>query len=693
MLEIRTDDLRFTLEEATGLLQKMLGPALSSTEVQTLNEHTEGWAVGLKMAALSLRGEPDIAAFMESFTGSQRYIMDYLVEEVLKRQPDEVRDFLLKTSVLGKLTALLCDFITGHKGSQDMLMRLEQSNLFVVPLDRSRQWYRYHHLFAELLHHQLEGTYGAEEISRLHGQASRWYEEHGLIDDAVHHALAAPDWRKAISLIAAVAKDRTRKGEIPTLLAWLRHIPTAVLRGHRQLYHRYSYVLEVAGQLEDAEHALRDLERTTPGDSGEAAGFVISHGGLARRRGDNARAIELLERALSMLPPDNVALRARAAMVLGFVLLESTDRLDESFARLSEAFDLGRQAADDWLAAGASTYMSWIFYGRGQLDACVQLSRQVIEMVGLESAASLYCELGLVHYERNDIEGADRTQQLAVEGSELRGNAEAGLFSYPGLAWDRLALGDVAGAEAMMEKGDRLAKHPTVSVFSRACYAAMRVMFAIRLNDMAAAEVWFGRVSQYSDPLPFPMVHVPARFSIARGDMVAARRQLRSAYGMAAGAGAWGIVILIRVYQALAADSPNESLAFLSEALKLGEPRGYIRTFVDEGKLLKPLLEKALSQGITPDYTHKLLDIIETEESRGQARNALVAPHAPRGLVSDRELDILRLVAAGLSNRQIADRLIITPGTAKRHVHNIFEKLDARDRLQAVNRARELNLI
>ena len=233
-MEIGTDDLRFTREEATGLLREVLGEALSVEETASLNARTEGWPVGLKMAALSMRGRKDIPNIIAAFTGSHRYVADYLIEEVLRWQPEEVRVFLLKTSVLERLTALLCDRLTGDTTSQTLLERLEQGNLFLVPLDDSRCWYRYHHLFAEQLRHQLERVAGSEGVAYLHLEASRWFEGTGFPDDAIQHALAARDWARALELIGNVAEGRMKRGENQTLLNWFQRVPDEALRSGPQ---------------------------------------------------------------------------------------------------------------------------------------------------------------------------------------------------------------------------------------------------------------------------------------------------------------------------------------------------------------------------------------------------------------------------------------------------------------------------
>jgi LuxR family maltose regulon positive regulatory protein len=302
--------------------------------------------------------------------------------------------------------------------------------------------------------------------------------------------------------------------------------------------------------------------------------------------------------------------------------------------------------------------------------------------------------LSTVLYERNNLEGAAQSAQRAVDLSELVGLFEAQINAHYCLAQKLLVQGDVSGAMAEMQKVERAALHPSVSLFFEATHLAHHVMFAIQQDDLSAALDWGNRLLKYPDDiLEVWEQHVPGRLLIARGERGAAAEYFRSLHAKAVKAGAQGYAIKIRVYQSLAADTPDEALAFLSDALTSGEPEGFIRTFVDEGKLLKPLLHKALAQGTAPEYTAKLLSIIESEDRIRRTHRGADSSDVPSGILSERETEILRLVAAGLSNGQIADKLYISPGTAKRHVHNIFEKLNTGDRLHTVTRARELKLI
>ena len=687
LLEIRADDLRFSHEETASLLTSMDIPPLSAESINVLNTKAEGWVVGLKMAALAMRQEKDILAFIAGFTGSQRYIMDYLVDEVLQRQTNEVRDFLLKTSVLERLSAPLCDYVTGHAGGREMLSRLEQANLFLVALDQSREWYRYHHLFVELLRHQLGVKSGAEEVALLRQRASQWYDEHEFPEDAVHHALACLDWETAMRLIYAQSGERLEQGERNTVIEWLQVIPDELLRTHTRLYSLYAMLLVEAGQLEPGEAALNYLERAAQADADVQGVVAYSRNSLARQRGDIPLAIEMAEKALSLLPPDNYAMRAMTSFWLGFIQY-ARGLLEEAHRLFSNAYEMWRQAGKDWLGAQSAAWLGAILSCRGRLREALEIVQQAVDLAGQSPAAGLPRSIqAVLLYERNDLEESARTAQLSIEFCELGGQPMVLLDSCFWLARARLAQGDVAGAMAAMENMDQAARLPGVDRAFRAYHAAWHVMFAIRQDDLASALDWGNRLQEYADVLPFDAQHIPARLLIAWGGKILAAEQLQGLYEKAVRAGAQGFIISFRAYQALAADTDESAVEFLADALRIAKPEGYIRTFVDEGRLLAPILRKALSRGITPEYTGKLLTIIEAEERQKQR-----VKHGAT-LLSGRELEILRLLAADLSNQQIADRLFISTGTVKIHVHNILEKMGVKVRSQAVARARENKLI
>jgi LuxR family maltose regulon positive regulatory protein len=696
MLEIHTDDLRFTQDETASLLKELKTPAFNAKDIVALDERTEGWVVGLKMAALSIRGQKDVPGFIAAFTGSQRYIMDYLMEEVLQRQSVELRDFLTKTSVLRRLTAPLCDVLTGRRDSQDILLNLERDHLFIMPLDETRQWYRYEHLFADLLRHQCEMVYGTEQVTALHLLASQWYEDNDLHDEAIYHTLAARDWERAAKLITKAADELIKRGEWNTLSDWFQAVPEEVLRAHPLAYAHYANILVTGGKLEAAETVLAYLGRMPNLQEGLRGQLTFFRMEIAYRRGDVKRSLELGERALDQLTEEYGATRARILHIMG-VFDGVAGRLDKAQSREAEALRTARLIGESWVAATAAGNLCLILLHRGKLRQAVTAGQQAVDLAAQSPAptgAGAYVGFAQVLYERNELEGAAHNSRLAIKMGELSGYSEELIMPCYYLAQTLLASEDIDGAEEVMEKGDEASRRQSISPLFRAFHAAHRVMFAVQCGDIAAAVDWSNQLSEFPFDDLIYFQHFPARLLIARGDNAAAAEQLRDLYEWAMQADAQGLAIRIRVYQAIAAATQDEAIGFLTQALKMGQPEGFTRTFVDEGSLLAPLLQQAIHSGIESDYARKLLTIIEAEDRQHQIRKGQipVTPFAA-SILSEREMEVLRLLAAGLSDRQIATKLVVSLGTAKTHVHRILGKLNATSRTHAVTQARELKII
>jgi LuxR family maltose regulon positive regulatory protein len=694
MQEIRTDDLRFNPEDAASLMKELKTPELSPQDIASLNERTEGWAVGLKMAALSLMEQKDIPGFIKAFTGSQRYVMDYLLEEVLQKQTSEIRDFLLQTSVLERLSGPLCDVITGSQNSNDTLTKLEQGHLFIVPLDESRQWYRYEHLFSDLLRHQLKIVYGVEQIPILHHKARQWYEDHGFPDDATHHALAAKDWVTAIRLIYPRCEEFRNRGEWNYLLGWIQIIPEEILRTHHRLYCQYASFLSAIGKLDAAEAALSYLESAAVDDAVLQSDVAFLLGNIACRRWDIERVEFLTKKSLSLLPPENILMRSRAKLQLAFIKLTKC-LFDDAERLMTESYKMSIQAGDIWLASAALGQLGDIKHQYGELHRAVELYKKAIEVAGeTQGAAWGASGLSKVLYEWNDLEIAAQNAKRAIEWYELGGNAEPAIPAYYIQSQICLVRGNKADIVALIEKMDQANHQPALAPQYYAYHAAYHMILSIRQQDLEAARKWNKKISEYSQMLLIEYQSVPARLLIAQDKKEEALNHLQKLYNKFIKIGAYGLLVGIRVYQALAAETEEAAVDFLTNALKIAEPEGHIRTFVDEGKLLKPLLEKALSRGTAPEYVRKLLTIIEAEERQKLKKKKGEETHSRYGsLLSGRELEVLKLMAEGLSNQQIADRLVISLSTAKNHVHNIIEKLNAKGRTQAIAQARELELM
>jgi LuxR family maltose regulon positive regulatory protein len=701
LLEIRTDDLRFTLDDTTSLLQELKTPEISAVDVAALNERTEGWVVGLKMAALSMRGQKDIPGFIVAFTGSQRYVMDYLMEEVLQKQTQEVRDFLMKTSVLKRLSGPLCNAVTERNDGQAILLNLERANLFIAPLDESRQWYRYEHLFADILRHQLRAISDEQEIRDLHRLASQWYEDNHFRDEAIEHALAAQDWEKAAGLIRDTKiKER---GEFVTLINWVQQLPKEVLHGDMTLCKMYCAALVTAKQLDAADSVVNHMEQAAKSDDTLLQGHIAAYRcGIESFRGNYSRAWELGEKALSLLPQDYGEPRWVAIHFLGCIQWYR-GFLKEAEALLTEAYQ-GIMSADkdNQEASSPLSLLGLVNIELGKLNKAAAFCRQASGMAKMmPHVARAPNFLAFLLYEWNDLEAAAFYNRQALELARLSRNMEAITWSYYELAHISMVQGDEGKALELLEKADESVPD-AIAYWAHAWQVNSHIRFALLQNSLVDAAKWGTAVSEYPLYMQTTYIHIPSRLLayipirllIALGNKTEAVKKLQIMYDSAVQSGAEYLIIRYRVYQALAAANQESALEFLSEALTMAEPEGYIRTFVDEGRLLAPLLQKALSQGIMPEYTRKLITIIEAEErQKRKMKRGEGAPSRYHALLSERELEVLRLMAEGLSNQQIADRLIISLSTAKNHVHNILEKLNVQGRTQAVTQARELELI
>ncbi len=504
MLEIGADELRFTLDEAAGLLSVLRGTQLSAEDVNALNLRTEGWAVGLKMAALSMGRPEDISEFIDGFAGSQRYVIDFPVEEVLQQQSGDVVDFLLKTSVLEKLTAPLCDAVTGRTDSQALLPTLERANLFLVPLDESREWYRYEHLFAELLRHQAERANGHEAISELHRRASRWFERSGFLNEAIDHSLAARDWEAAASLILDVSERQKQTGEMVTLLGWLHAVPEDVLFANPALASAYAMALVFTRQDEAAETVLARVEPLVSEDSPEFARILAYRAIVAIVRGSLAlpQVMALAQKALPLLSPADLDLRGAVGLSLGSMYwvkgcLKDAERL------LWEGHEAGRQTGSGWLSASTLAFLGSISQWRGELSRAVELAEQAMGFVReLPAAAGPHIQLAAVFYERNDLEAATSHVNKGFELNRLLGTPQFLWELYRYQMRIRLAQGDEAGALQTALESDHMMTGNT-DPQARIHQAGYHVQLALTQGDLDEASRWGEQFARHRDEVPF----------------------------------------------------------------------------------------------------------------------------------------------------------------------------------------------
>ena len=716
LTELREDDLRFTPDEAAAFLNQVMGLNLSEQDVAALEARTEGWIVGLQLAALSMRGRQDVGQFVKSFTGSHRYILDYLIEEVFQQQSADVQDFLLRTSILNRLTAPLCDAVLDIRDwrldigpaqaqypisniqypSYQMLEQLEAANLFIIPLDQERRWYRYHRLFADLLRHRLDRVCEPKQVALLHAQASQWYETNVFPADAVHHALAAHDWERAATLVQDLSGSLLERGEVMTLLGWLRALPDEVVRARPQLCLECSWALILTGQLDAAESYLAQAEQAAQDDAPSLGGIVAAQAYIARTRGDARRTIELSQQALTLLPQYDLSARSVVAVNLG-IAHWSSGHLTEAEQALIEADHAAQQSGNMYVRLTALSFLGTIQAARGRLHQAAELFRQATRLGGQSPAiAHAHIEFSALLYEWNDLEAAADHPQRGIELSQRGGNVEVQISGYRVLARVRQAQGDASAALAALQKAHQLARDHDVTPFVRARNAAYHVQIALAQDDVAMAMHWAEQVTEDADAFPVYsfLCLTPVRLLLAQNEKAAAARQLEALYEMAVGAGWQFGVVEVRVLQALAAPTPTTALSFLADALTLAQPEGYVRTFVDKGEPMAALLREAASQGIATDYVDKLLAAFGVWEYGGMG----VLPPLPHTQpliepLSDRELEVLQLLADGQTNHEIAQALCVSINTVKTHLKNIYGKLGVHNRREAAAKARELDLL
>jgi LuxR family maltose regulon positive regulatory protein len=723
LVEIRAADLRFTADEAAAYLNVTMGLDLAASDVAALDARTEGWIAALQLAALSIQGRDDVGAFIAGFAGDDRYIVDYLVEEVLHRQSEAVRSFLLQTSILSLLSGPLCDAVTAADGGKDMLEALDRANLLLVPLDDRRRWYRYHHLFADVLQARLAEEQ-PERVAGLHLRASAWYEQNLDPAEAIRHAMAGGDMVRAADLVElAIPATVQARGEA-TLRRWLEAIPDEVLRVRPVLSNAYAGSLLVRGVVEGVEARLRDAERgletvDVPVDGAnpdpgpvvfaDAVAFRQLPGSIAVHRagqslllGDAAGVVAHARRALELVPEDDHRSRGGAAALLALDAwtggdLEAASRWYaigmpdlEQAGHLSDAIGCGLALADIRLAQGRLGEAVRIFE-RGLALATGQDGRV------LRGAADMHVGISAVLRERNDLDGARRELLAAGELGEENGLPQNRYRSRVALAAIRQVDGDLDGALELLTEAERLYVgdfspnvRPVAALKARAWVAQQRLGEAFAWSNEQGLAV--------DDALSYR--HEFEHITLAR--MLLARpatdvRSLQQALDLlerllrcAQDGGRTASVIEILALQALglrAGGDAREAVVPLEAALALAEPEGYVRIFVDEGAPMAALLEAAAKRSIAPVYARRLLAALGRRDAPPSPRQPLVEP------LSDRELEVLRLLAGDLDGPDIARELVVSLNTVRSHTKSIYAKLGVNSRREAVRRAAELDLL
>jgi LuxR family maltose regulon positive regulatory protein len=725
LVELRQADLRFTPGEAAGFLNQAMGLGISAEDVAALESRTEGWIVGLQLAALSLQGRADAHAFIAAFSGGHQYVLEYLIEEVVRRQPEPVQRFLAQTAILDRLCAPLCDALTGEGDAESTLEHLRRHNLFVVPLDSERRWYRYHHLFADLLGNLLRKEWSPEQIRNRHLRACEWYDRNGWTDEAVSHAFAARDYQRAAKLVERHSLAMVTRGELTTLLGWIHALPDDVAHSRPWLCVHQAWPLTFAGQPDAVQPLLLQVERQVPAlDSTPEDREILGHVAAMRTmlaviRGDMPHAVEQAHRADELLPADSSGPRSIVPFALASAYQAGGD-LGKASQALAEELRLGQAAGNIWTIVRSLCDLADLRIIQGRLreaaDLCQRALQQAEECGAQQFGTVGYVlvKLGELAYERGELAVA---RNHVLEGVALMQNWQQPyemVSGYTMLATILQALDDAAGATEALRHAERIrSQHPGYykpNHLVKLC--RVRLCLAQRGPEDAARQAVEAHLGETG------ILLFREREQIALSQVLVAQDRYDEALPLlaqlAAGAkagGRLGRLIEILVLQATRLhlqDDTNQALAVLEQALAMGEPEGYVRVFVEQGTPMAELLQQAAAHGIAADYVRKLLAMLGAEETGRASATASPAPASPAAAspaaaslpansmiepLTGRELEVLQLLGEGRSNQEICKALVITLNTVKKHSSSIYGKLGVHSRTQAVVRAQELGLL
>ena len=707
LIELRVADLRFTADEALAFLNDSMNLGLTAQDVQILETRTEGWIVGLQLAALSMQGRADTHAFIQAFTGSHHYVLEYLADEVLQRQPEPLQRFLIETSILNRLCAPLCDAVTERTDSVDVLATLYRSNLFLVPLDNERVWYRYHHLFADLIRARLEQS-NPGLIPTLHQRAADWFDEHALPTEAVHHAFAAQDYLHAADLMEQHAPSRWALSDT-AFLTMIGKLPMELVQARPGLAIHHAFALVVLGQHQAAETVLRGMMPHIPAEPNPEMKAIASFATVLLVYIDelmgNEALVELPDpRSLQYVPEQRLAMRNTADATYAF-LLHFRGEFDRAEELLLGAVQRDMAANGTTAIPIAISRLGRIRIVQGRLREAAALCREYLRRVeerGQQQfyiVGSLNLVLGDVLREWNDLENAEREIRHGILSNEPWPSPESRAIGHFLLARVLLAQGNLDGAEDAYNKVDQTISSHLISPDLSADIRGFRVRLWLAQGNLTAAQDLTG---QWDSNAPLDFRHerdqiTRARVLLAQGELADAHTLLDRLKGPAEQSGRTGRQIEIALLNALALNELNQRPSAFKElelCLALAAPQGYQRIFLDEGEPMQVLISDFKSQTANSlprlrEYAVKLLAAFPPSKIQKQdsVSQNLVEPLTPR------EFQVLQLVCAGDSNRAIAEKLFITISAVKKHTGNIFGKLGVSSRTQAIIRARELNLI
>jgi len=721
--DLRARDLRFTTDEAADFLNRSMGLELSGEDAASLEARTEGWIAGLQLAALSMQGREDTSAFIASFSGSHRLILDYLIEEVLDQQPPEIQDFLLATAVLDRMNGSLCDALTGMENGQSSLEMLDRENLFLVPLDEERRWYRYHHLFADLLRARLQQTRPGR-IPSLQIRASLWYEENGYVNQAIEHALLAQDFKRAVALIEDIAEEVWERGEFRTMGRWLEALPENLLLSKPQLSIFHASSMFISGRLGEAEKRLQDVEsmlrlvnRTSDGSASvESTGpdlsaeqrkyigrIAATRAGMAFYQGDIDGLSRHAEEALAHLPVDDLAWRGSAVSGLADAQ-EFIGDMNAAYRTRLDAVKISRAAGNQFQVTLSRLKLAIVLRQQGKLQQVLELCAEEMRDAG-EKGISHPVALGLLHAiwgevlaEVNELDEAlhkvNRGLELSEQGGDIAGIGWS-IFSLVRVLFSR---GDMDGAEKAIQHLDKHAAHYEIPPWITSLLQGWRVRIWLARGDSEKALLWHERLDlseleqrNHLNELEYSAL---IRVLIFQRRFDEALRFLADRLIQVTEKGRTGRMLellILKCFVFRGQEEQDQALAVLRQALQIGSEGGFFRIFVDEGPPMAALLYEALQRDVDPHIIRPILASFPAPdpasvEPAGKA-GELIEP------LSEREIEVLQLIAEGLTYQQIASRLYLAPSTVKVHTRNIYGKLGVNNRTQCINKARAIGIL
>jgi LuxR family maltose regulon positive regulatory protein len=721
LTELRAEDLRFTSSEIADFLNQVMGLNLSSEDIAELETRTEGWIAGLQLAAISMQRRQDRSGFIKSFTGGQRLVLDFLIEEVLGQQPESVQNFLLQTAILNRMTGSLCDALTGQDIGHQTLEMLDRANLFIVPLDNERHWYRYHHLFADLLRTQLQKSLGAEDVKQLHLRAVAWHEKNGLIIDAIHHASIASDIEMIERLIEQNYKSLIERGEMSHVNFWMGTLPKELIFQRPWLCLFEALSRSWFGELYEAAQYLAEAQkRILSKDLTAEAQYMLGYHDYVKSRviamqGNLYQAIELCLTARDNILTNNLGSQnwvsikpVEFCITLGYEYFLYGD-FGNAKKELHETIRLG--SVDRAINAPVAAYaiLARMSILQGQLHEAYEILQAAAQLFQ-ESDGEHFGARGLVEvekagllYEWNDVDTAFAHLEKGLNFLPWWGKRDDLCLAYSTLSRFQLSQGNRTEAESTIEKAVQLIKGHRVFSEARSAVETAQVKIWLAQEDWAAINHWENKISKrlgsndengFQDELARI---TQARVLITKNQIDEAVCLLSNLEESTRANGRQYRLIEITILQALASQTSGDmerALKYIEQALNLAEPKGFIRIFVDEGPPMAHLLYEALKREIAPEYVQQLLAAFpvtepeETDLTKPQVdQSGLIEP------LSDREIEVLQLIAKGLTNQEISNKLFLSMHTVKTHTRNIYSKLGAHHRAEAVAKARAFGIL